>query len=355
VSKPSSEEVRKVQLTGRSSYIISLPKRWVEDMSIRPGDRISFLRQGNSSLILVPSSQPKFEGRGEFAVDISPREEANSIVRRIISLYLVGSSLISVRANGGRISSAQREVIKDVAKRKLIGAEIVGESSQGVLIQVLLSYPELSVENALKRMATMAMSMHRDAVLALEELDRDLCNQIISMDDEVDRFSLYIIRQLKFAVQNQRLINEIGLREPRDCLGYRLITNYIEGAADHAVEMAENIVTIHDRPERQVLERIRAMSTKVCSVFEDSIKAIFERDYRLGDGVVARARNMAKTKADVAELITRYGRRDAPSLRLIMESLRRTAEAAGNIGEVVLNMTVFSMPKGKPQPSRATS
>ncbi len=347
MAKAVSEEVRKVQLTGRSSYIISLPKKWVEEMSIRPGDRMSFVRQGNSSIVLVPSSEPKFEGRGEFTVQISPRENTNSIVRRIISLYLVGSSVISVRAGSGRISSSQREMIKDVAKRKLIGAEIVGESSQEVLLQVLLSYPELSVANALRRMASMAMSMHRDAILALEELDHDLCDQIISMDDEVDRFNLYIIRQLKFAVQNQRLINEIGLETPRDCLGYRLITNNIEGTADHAVEIAENILTMHDRPERQVLEKIKARSARVCSVFEDSVKAIFKKDYELADEVVERARNTARSQADMAEFITKYGKRDAPSLRLIMDSLRRTAECGGNIGEVVLNTTIFGMARNK--------
>ncbi|MGC2682319.1 MAG: hypothetical protein WA323_10650 [Candidatus Nitrosopolaris sp.] len=30
-------EVRKIQFTGRSTYVLSLPKRWMNDMHLKPG------------------------------------------------------------------------------------------------------------------------------------------------------------------------------------------------------------------------------------------------------------------------------------------------------------------------------
>ena len=63
-------------------------------------------------------------------------------------------------------------------------------------------------------------------------LDRKMVQEVIAMDDEVDRFSLYTIRQLKAAVEDDNIIKEIGLKTRRDCLGYRLITKSVERTAD---------------------------------------------------------------------------------------------------------------------------
>jgi phosphate uptake regulator len=106
-------------------------------------------------------------------------------------------------------------------RRKLVGAEIIADSKNEVSLQTLLSYNELSVENALRRMNIIAMSMHRDAMAAMAENDHELARTIIKTDDEVDRFSFYIIRQLKYAVGDNRVVKEIGLRTARDCLDRR--------------------------------------------------------------------------------------------------------------------------------------
>ena len=45
---------RKVQCTGRGSYIISLPKEWVQDLELKRGSEIAFNVQPDSTLTLVP-------------------------------------------------------------------------------------------------------------------------------------------------------------------------------------------------------------------------------------------------------------------------------------------------------------
>ena len=58
---------------------------------------------------------------------------------------------------------------------------------------------------------------------SLRENNVELAQEVIKSDDEVDRFSFYIVQQLKIAIKNEYLLKEIGLEEPRNCLGYRLI------------------------------------------------------------------------------------------------------------------------------------
>lgn len=39
------DETRKIQFTGKSSYIVSLPKQWVMDLGLKQGDQIRMRRK----------------------------------------------------------------------------------------------------------------------------------------------------------------------------------------------------------------------------------------------------------------------------------------------------------------------
>ena len=55
-------------------------------------------------------------------------------------------------------------------------------------------------------MFLLASSMHKDAMLSLAEDNYELAKAVIKSDDEVDRFSLYILRNLVIATQNERVL-----------------------------------------------------------------------------------------------------------------------------------------------------
>jgi phosphate uptake regulator len=335
------EETRRIQFTGKSTYIVSLPKEWVVSMGLKAGSLVTITRQ-DGSLILTPKGVAKPATQPtEATITISSGEDPETIVRAIISLYLVGYNSIIIKAREDRISIMQRNLIKELTRKKLVGTEIVSETSNEIRLQVLVSYPELSVENALRRMCIIATSMHKDAMQALKNMDRELAKEVIRLDDEVDRFSFYIIRQLKLAVQNVKIIRDIGLSSPRDCLGYRVIVKFVERIADHAARIAKNVLSLEEKPSESVLQTLYEMSTFAQNLFENAIKALFKKDYALADQVIS------KTKAIVAleekalkEIQSKTKQTDISSIRMITESIRRIAEYASDIAEIVLNLNV---------------
>ena len=50
----SGDETRKIQFTGKSTYIVSLPKQWITELGLKQGDRVSVDRKGVSSLQIMP-------------------------------------------------------------------------------------------------------------------------------------------------------------------------------------------------------------------------------------------------------------------------------------------------------------
>lgn len=338
------EDVRKVQLTGKSTFIVSLPKKWVDEVNLKKGETLAIVEQNDKSLVLIPKGVKRPESAGEILVNISSSDKINSIIRKVIALYLIGYSTIRLTTKDERISLEQRESVKYYVRRMLVGTEIISDSKNEMVLQVLLGYPELSVADALRRISIIAVSMHKDALTALKDLNYKLAEEVIRNDDEVDRFNFYIIRQLKAAVADERIIKEIGLDNPRDCLGYRLITKSVERVSDHAVRMAQNIITVRNPVTEEVFKAFREMSTYALSGFEDSINALFSKDYALADEVVERMEQIEdfEKKVIVEILKKNFDAEMASSLRLIIESVKRTAEYGSDIAEVVLNLTILT-------------
>jgi len=336
-----NEETRRIQFTGKSTYIVSLPKEWVTSMGLKAGSLITITQQ-NGSLILTPKvvAKPTTQPT-EAKITISDGENPDTIIRAIISLYLVGYNSIIIRAKEERISTMQRNVIKELTRKKLVGTEIISETSNEIKLQILVSYPELSVENALRRMCIIATSMHSDAMQALKNLDKELAREVIQLDDEVDRFSFYIIRQLKLAIQNGKILRDIGLSSPRDCLGYRVIVKFVERVADHATRIARNVLLLEERPDETVFQKLYEMSTFAQNVFEDAIKSLFKKDYTLADQVISKAKTIATLEEKtLKEIQSKTKQADISNIRMITESIRRIAEYASDIAEIVLNLNV---------------
>jgi Na+/phosphate symporter len=243
-----------------------------------------------------------------------------------------------------KFTSEQIDALKDFIRNKLVGVEIVSQSRNEVVLQTILNYSELSVQNALRRMSIIATSMHRDAMAVLKENDRELAQTIVKTDDEVDRFSFFIIRQLKLAVGDNRIIKEIGLKTARDCLGYRLITKSVERAADHAVSIARNAMTM--KPvDAELLKKISESSDFAISIFEEAINSLFIKDYNSADDVLMRKKSIENYDKTIIGDITskHFDSETVASLRLIVESIRRLAEYGSDIAEVVLNLAAESL------------
>jgi phosphate uptake regulator len=343
-SRRQNRETRKLQLTGGSTYIISLPKRWVARNQLRKGSALIIREEEDGSLLIAPSDLAEQEKKEDAIIKVSQKDRANAIIRKTVSAYLVGYNLIHVRAQGQQqLSSQQRKALKDFARHFLVGTEIVIDTPNDLTLQILLSYPELTVESALRRMSIITSSMHRDSMTALRKLDHQLAKAVIDTDTEVNRFHLYIIRQLKLAITNPRIIKEIGLSNARDCLGYRLITKSVERTADHAVLVAENVLLLKKRIDDETLRKIEDMSALAISVFEDAIDSLFKHDFNLAENVIEKAKEIASLEKEALLSSQKIGIEEIASLRLLIESERRTAEYASDIAEIVLNLNVESV------------
>ena len=335
------DQVRKIQFTGKSSYIVSLPKEWIKDHGIKQGDQVSVVRQGSSVLEIKPVSFGRRTTQDSATLIITSKDDKHTITRKLISLYFLHYKTIYVVQENGRVEPNQRNAIRNTVKKILMGAEITADSTNEITIQVLINLVELSIDGAFKRMLHLSKAMQNDALLALRENNKELAQEVLNSDDDVDRFSFYIIRQLTIAIENSHMLEEMGFTNARDCMGYRIVVKNIERLADHAVSLSQDILDFENTIPDKIIDKIQEMSDFSLNVIDDTCLALFKNDYAGAEKAIGESHNISKYEKKVIDLIkTIKNEETAFRVRRIVENIRRISEYASDIGEVVLNMNV---------------
>ena len=242
-------ETRKVQVTGGSTFTVSIPKEWATDNDVEAGSRVEFHPESDS-LILTPVSE---EGRTEGSLDIAGLE-GEELRRAVMTMYVSGFDVITLTAD--RITTGQRRTIRE-ATQSLVGLEVLEETGDRVVVRDLLDSSELSIHNAVDRMRLIAASMLEDAVEALATADADLAQDVIQRDDDVDRLWMVVSRIFRATLRTPKAAEELGL--PREvCFDYQSAARQLERVADHATKIAHLTLELEKPvPEEVVDVRLR--------------------------------------------------------------------------------------------------
>ena len=337
----NTKQTRRVQLSGGSTYIISLPKNWVEELKIKVGENVTIVKNSNQSLTLFPREQN--DNKKTIAVIYTNQKDSGEAVKRkIIAAYLAGYKTIQIKTKGMRIPSEHSKSIRELVRSSMIGTEIVESSSEAMTIQILTRLPELSFETALKRMYLMANNMVKESIEALEETDTSHADEVVNMDDEVDRFGLYMRRNLVLAVGNENILQDMGLKKPSDCLEYRTIISKIERIGDHAGLIAKRVKFIEDNIDPKIIIKIKKLSEKSLEVFEESITAVQNHDFQKGENVAEKVNKVIEEEKEIMSKI-KEDEKNSTIIRFVLEDLRRIAEYSSDIAEVAIDENIHSV------------
>lgn len=328
-----------MQLSGGSTYIISLPKNWIKELKISAGDNVTIVKNSNQSLTLIPKERTLETEKTTAIILASQKDSGDTIKRKIVSAYLAGYKTIKINTKGMRIPVEHSRSIRELVRSTMIGTEIVESSSESMVIQILTRLPELSFETALKRMYLMANNMVIEAIEAVEEVDISHADDVVNMDDEVDRFGLYVRRNLVLAVGNESVLQDMGLRKASDCLGYRAIVSRIERIADHAALVAKRTKFVEDKIDSKIFVKIKKLSEKSLDVFKKSITAVQEHDFEKGEQVAEEVSSVIDEEKQIMSKI-KETEKNATIIRFILEDLRRIAEYSSDIAEVAIDENI---------------
>jgi phosphate uptake regulator len=349
---------RRVQCTGRGSYIISLPKEWVQDLDLKRGSEIAFNVEPDSTLLLVPRKIQEKEGRGnaakpkEYYISIDQKETTQSTLRMIKALYAIGADIIRVHIKNPQDTAKYKNEIKNLARDSFLGSEIIDETSDEITLQILIKHSEFSIEKAVRRMAIVALAANRDAIAALKDRNTALFDSVINARNDVNRLGLYIVRQLKYGIE-RNLYRELGFRTPKEFLLYRVAENDIENIAQNAMNIINSLgslqkliddetLFVKDPIDEEIYNQLLSYSSLAQQLYDDGIKALFKREYKEAEKLISKRESFTPLENELIMLMSskKLDPNIASVLRLIFDSSRRIMDYSRNMAELTLNRTV---------------
>jgi phosphate uptake regulator len=332
------KEKRKVQISGKSSCMISLPKRWVKEMGLVQGSPLTISRHNSASLLITMDrnigGNPPQNEKLMASLYVSRPEPPETILRKIVCLYIQGYNMVRVKLNneGSSSSSFLKTTIRELVRRQLIGVEIVSDNSEGLVLQILLGKSELTIDNGMKRMSIVTSSMLEDAVAAIRFSDRRRAHDVLEKD-EIERFGSYISRQI-FGSLNHDSFKDEEDAEPEKLVIYLMISRAIENVAKSARDIADHGLRLKTPLNPASTEELGRVGEIAAEIFDSSVLSFFKRDSRAAEMTIDRAKEFAST----AGLLS-LPDNEISVLVGVLDSMKNVVRHSIEISNLVLSLT----------------
>jgi AbrB family looped-hinge helix DNA binding protein len=332
------KNIRNVLVVGGSTLVVSLPKKWAEEIGIRPGSQVVLERE-KDKIAVIPLEKYKEPMKEKKAIIRINGKNTNSVSRLIISSYINGYKEISLVDNNG-ITIELRNSIKELLKRKIVGSEIILDSPTEVKIKVLVNQEELPLINAFRRMYFLTKNMIEDAGYALLNWDIEKAMNVLQLDDEVDRFGFYIVRLLNTYVENPNASSEIGIIDLKEALGYRVVVKFLERIADHASNISKFILESEKKIDELILNRLHEMYKVASEMFEYALTSFMKKDYELAEKTISKAKTLSVNEKELEQAMVKAPAGLHPYVRIIYESIKRIIDYSSDIAEVTIDLNI---------------
>ena len=334
---------RRIQKTGGSTFIVSLPKSWVTTRGLHAGDVLLFTPRSDGSLTIYAEEGSRVEAARR-VVHVTNDMAEDHLFRLLVAEYIAGAPLLEIRTQG-RMHARTRDVVRGFAQR-MIGPEILEETAEAVVLQDVVGANPLPIPSVIRRMHQMVRSMQVDAMAALEAQDISIAKDVMERDWEVDRLHWFVQKQVTSGLRDARMLTSLGLTLP-ECSTYLLASRVLERIADHAVRIAETVEMLGgDKPPQALIAELHRISEGAATSLSSALDGLEAKDIAAANVVIDHAKRTGREREKILrELSTKKGRL-AVGLAYVLESLERSAFYASDLAEIAINHAVES---GEPE------
>ncbi len=326
-----------MQMTGGSSYTISLPKEWIKSSNIKKNDPLGIIIQPDGSLTLTPELSGKpLETVKEFKLE--DIDDPEFLYRSLIGAYVSGFNTIKI-TSARRIPSYVHKAVR-MFTQVSVGQEVSEETGKMIVIKDLLNPGEMPFKSTIQRMYVIVGGMEKDAIFALKSRDVELAKDVIVRDRDVNRLYWLIARQYNLLIKNVSLSREMGM-DVEQALNYLQISRVIERMGDQVVKIAENVLTLmYVSIDKKMMDAIEVVGRESLEIFDASIISFYNKDIYLSNNTISRVETFGGRCDAISHDLFDLGKPGVVSIGYIIENLKRVGEYSGVISETVINYLV---------------
>lgn len=329
-------DLRRVQKTGGSTLIISLPKRWTEATGTQNGDTLAIIPGDKDTLILDPHPNEKPILREKHIV--LEDDDPEHFFRRLIAVYINGYDTIKVTMTSS-MGPEMRSAIRKFT-RMVIGPEITEEDINSVHIRDLSDSGSFGIKSVVRRIFRITYSMVNDALDAVKNADGELSRDVVSRDTEVDRLYWLLFKQYNIILKKPRYQQE-GLNA-EESLNYFLVGRILERVADHGRNISNQMVNLLGKKKRspltkQTVERFAEAGELVLAMLDNAFESFLMNDMMQANQTIDSCLVLKEKISNGIETLGSSKPGMLVPISGIFDSVKRAGMYASDIAEIAIN------------------
>jgi phosphate uptake regulator len=256
--------MRKLIGFGKNSYVVSLPKFWVDKNKLKKGDLLS-LEESKEGLMLKTSGVEVKDEIRRAVVDAS-NKTMDQVRTEIVTAYLNNFHVIEVLSDDLKTNAPE---IRNML-RELAGLEIINQSSKRIVAKDLININEISITTLIRRMDNITRSMMDDVAECFDGVDH--AESLAHIDEEVNRLHFLAYRVIRGGLSDVRVANSLGVN-PLKLHSAHTVTTRIERIADNSKRVARYL-----RNTKEIFKGIK-------ETYDDVMKAYYKKDEKIALGI----------------------------------------------------------------------
>ena len=196
-------EPRRLIKFGNSSFIVSLPKPWVERNNLKKGDWV-YLKEGeNNEITLLPKDRHILENETKITIDIS-NKGIDDVRREINSAYINNFKIITMV---GKDLQKKSPEIKEFLQ-SLTGIEILEQNSKEIVAKDFLNVETIAPKKIMRRVDNIIRSIFEDIRAGIKDTQfrKGLFDEIMEEDQNINKLYLLICKLAKLGMNNREIV-----------------------------------------------------------------------------------------------------------------------------------------------------
>ena len=327
---------RKLQLTGGSTVIVSLPKEWVRSNNLGKGDLVNIEELASGDLRLSPLQ----ENSTKREIELDCCAIGEGLIDLMIGGYIAGADVIKLTCS----SPITRKTRADVRAflRDTRGMEIEVDNEKEIRIVSILNPSELRLQVSINRMYILISSLVNDAFDVLSGESVELLSDIDDRERQIDARRLLLERQVAASLQQPSVERKLGI-DRFSAMEHANIARVLERMGDHATRLAHLVnehsdvvkIKTKDMPLSAVPLWSNHLKTIVHNMYTRDVELIHSAKLalaQLGNDVEEAESELWTGRGSVERLLSEFR---------ISESVRRLCAYSVNFAEILLNMLMY--------------
>jgi len=327
-------EYRKIQKTGGSSYIITLPKKWIVDNNLKEGSQLRVSTKEDGSLV-VDCKNLETSTNNTYELVIENIDES-LLIRRLIAVYLGGYKIIKIKSENVMNNNIKETVEKFCSL--VIGIEIIEEERDYIILQDISNQSDLSMMKILGRMYLMASSMVKDVISILNNYDKKLAEGVVKRDLQVDRLNWLISKNFNMVLLNKQHVDNNQVLS----FDIKSVARLLERISDHAENIARILIDL-ELPLYNVkdVKMLEEYLKDADEFLENSYECYLQKNFEKANEIIDRIELFYNKMEKYIFNIEKGKEYNFGAITLVAESIMRIAMYSADMCEITINESVI--------------